>query len=44
VEKMENASLAFGGGARVCIGKNIALLEVNKFIPELFRGFEMRSQ
>lgn len=40
-KRMENASLTFGGGPPVCIGKNIALLEVNKFIPELFRRFQL---
>lgn len=41
IQKMENASLAFGGGPRICIGKNIALLEITKTIPELFRRFEI---
>jgi len=42
VREMETASFAFGGGPRVCIGKNIALLEINKFIPEFFRRYEMQ--
>ena len=41
IQKMENLTLAFGGGPRVCIGKNIALLEITKTIPELFRRFEI---
>lgn len=41
VRRMENASFAFGGGPRVCVGRNIALLEINKLIPELFRRFEL---
>ncbi|KAK5452376.1 hypothetical protein LTS15_007442 [Exophiala xenobiotica] len=42
VRYMENLSFAFGGGPRVCIGKNIAMLEITKFIPEFFRRFEVR--
>lgn len=30
----------FGGGAHVCIGRNLALLEINKVIPRLVRDFE----
>jgi cytochrome P450 len=41
VSSMEHANFAFGGGPRVCVGKNIALLEINKFVPELFRRFEL---
>lgn len=39
--KMETVSIAFGGGSRLCIGKNIALLEINKTIPEMLRQYEM---
>lgn len=38
--KMVGASLAFGGGARTCIGKNISMLEVYKVIPAMIRRFE----
>lgn len=39
--QMERANISFGGGSRVCIGKNIALLEIDKTIPELFRRYDM---
>jgi cytochrome P450 len=39
--QMENLSFAFGGGPRVCLGKNIALLEISKMVPELFRRYEV---
>ena len=42
VRKMESLLFTFGAGSRSCIGKNIAMLEMAKFVPELFRRFEMR--
>jgi cytochrome P450 len=30
----------FGGGSHLCIGKNLALLEMNKTLPLLFRDYE----
>ncbi|EMC95500.1 hypothetical protein BAUCODRAFT_123930 [Baudoinia panamericana UAMH 10762] len=38
---MERCFLAFGGGARLCIGKNISLMEISKVIPILFDKFDM---
>ncbi|RAR09523.1 pisatin demethylase [Stemphylium lycopersici] len=37
---MERNSFAFGAGPRVCIGKNISLLEMNKVIPQIVRKFD----
>ena len=34
--------LQFGGGAHVCIGRNLALLEINKVIPRLLRDYKFR--
>lgn len=30
----------FGMGARSCVGKNIALVEIHKFIAQFFRHFD----
>ncbi|KIW21750.1 uncharacterized protein PV07_12820, partial [Cladophialophora immunda] len=37
---MERANLAFGHGKRGCLGKNIALLEISKLVPQLLRRYE----
>ncbi|GKT76950.1 pisatin demethylase [Colletotrichum tofieldiae] len=34
-------SFSFGGGSRVCIGKNISLLEIFKVIPQIVREFDL---
>jgi cytochrome P450 len=36
---MEKAILHFGAGTRTCLGKNIALMEIHKTIPEVLRNF-----
>lgn len=36
--------LAFGGGARTCIGKNISLLEMSKVIPQIVRKYDFEIQ
>lgn len=41
IRAMENAIFAFGAGSRVCLGKNIALLEISKLVPEFLRRFEV---
>ena len=30
----------FGGGSHLCIGKNLAMLEINKTLPLLLREYE----
>lgn len=37
---LEKFMFAFGGGSHLCIGKNLALLEINKTLPLLFREYE----
>ncbi|KAJ6607674.1 cytochrome P450 oxidoreductase [Mycena sp. CBHHK59/15] len=39
---MERNNLAFGHGTRVCIGKNIGLMEVSKVVPLLFYRYKIR--
>jgi cytochrome P450 len=41
VRVMDNAIFTFGAGSRICLGKNIALLEISKLVPELLRRFEI---
>ncbi|KAI3328529.1 cytochrome P450 [Ustulina deusta] len=39
---MERYMFQFGGGAHVCIGRNLALLEINKVCPRLLRDFDFQ--
>jgi cytochrome P450 len=41
-ENMDRYMHHFGNGSRTCIGKNIALAEIYKFIPQLYREFDVR--
>jgi len=38
---MKAADLAFGGGSRVCIGRNLALVETYKMVATLVSRFEI---
>ena len=38
-KRMERVSLNWGMGSRNCLGKGIALLEGEKFVPELIRRY-----
>ncbi|KAF2018869.1 cytochrome P450 [Aaosphaeria arxii CBS 175.79] len=38
---MDRSFLAFGHGSRTCIGKNISIMEMGKFVPQIFRHFEI---
>jgi cytochrome P450 len=34
-------SRQFGGGSHLCLGKNLALLEINKVLPFLLRNYHV---
>ena len=36
---MDRNWLAFGAGARTCLGKNISLMEMSKLVPQLLRRY-----
>ncbi|KAK5448174.1 hypothetical protein LTS15_009199 [Exophiala xenobiotica] len=38
---LERYNFAFGAGARTCIGRHVAMLEISKLVPEVFRHFEL---
>ncbi|KAL6170579.1 hypothetical protein ACJQWK_03555 [Exserohilum turcicum] len=40
--EMEKGMAFWGAGTRTCIGKNVALAEIHKLLPELLRQFDMR--
>lgn len=40
--EMEGAQFVFGMGPRVCLGRDVALMELGKVVPEIVRRFEMR--
>ncbi|RPA78728.1 cytochrome P450 [Ascobolus immersus RN42] len=40
-EKLERADMTFGAGARVCLGRNIAWMELIKSVSALFRYFDI---
>ncbi|KAK5239220.1 hypothetical protein LTR40_014725 [Exophiala xenobiotica] len=39
---MERCMFQFGGGSHVCIGRHLALLEMNKVLPQLLRRYEIQ--
>ncbi|KAE9372699.1 pisatin demethylase [Stipitochalara longipes BDJ] len=40
-KRMENSLFTFGYGSRVCIGKNVSLLEIYKVVPTILLKFEL---
>lgn len=40
-KRMDRFMFQFGGGSHVCIGRNLALLEINKVIPRLLRDYHL---
>ncbi|KAI9737355.1 MAG: hypothetical protein M1834_009509 [Cirrosporium novae-zelandiae] len=41
LRKMQNADLTFGQGSRICVGKNLALMEVWKVVSTLFSVYDI---
>ncbi|EDU41835.1 CypX Cytochrome P450 [Pyrenophora tritici-repentis] len=39
--RLEAAQFTFGAGPRVCLGKEVAMLEMHKLLPEIIRRFDM---
>lgn len=44
VKRMERYMFQFGGGSHVCIGRNLAILEMNKVLPTLLRRYEFELE
>ena len=42
--RMEKAVFNFGAGNHVCLGQNIARMNMFKLVPSLFRTFEVRDR
>lgn len=42
IKRMDRYMFQFGGGSHVCIGKNLALLEMNKVLPQILRQFRFK--
>jgi hypothetical protein len=41
--RMNRTLFQFGMGAHLCIGKNISLLEITKFVTRLVTAYEVRN-
>lgn len=39
--KMERAMLQFGAGTHLCLGQNIALMEIYKLVPSMMKTYEV---
>ncbi|TGO46446.1 hypothetical protein BCON_0325g00140 [Botryotinia convoluta] len=40
---MRQADLSFGAGKRICLGRNVSILEIYKLIPSLFLTYDQSS-
>ncbi|KAF5589473.1 cytochrome P450 monooxygenase [Fusarium pseudocircinatum] len=41
IKIMDRHNMTFGVGARTCIGKNVSIMEMAKFIPQVLRQFDL---
>ncbi|KIW43694.1 uncharacterized protein PV06_04770 [Exophiala oligosperma] len=41
IKAMDRNLLTFGHGSRTCVGKNISLMEMGKFVPQILRYFDV---
>ncbi|RGP66706.1 hypothetical protein FSPOR_6446 [Fusarium sporotrichioides] len=41
LQAFSGLNFAFGSGSRVCIGKNVSLLEMHKLIPQVVRNYDI---
>jgi cytochrome P450 len=41
-KEMDRYMVQFGTGSRVCLGKNISLMEMSKLLPEILRHFDFQ--
>jgi cytochrome P450 len=44
LQKMNAADLTFGGGSRICTGRNLALVEVYKVVATLVNRYEIELE
>ena len=42
LREMKRCNMSFGAGPRLCIGRNISMMEIMKLIPELMREYDFR--
>ncbi|KAI9654954.1 MAG: hypothetical protein M1821_005707 [Bathelium mastoideum] len=42
VSQMKRYNMSFGAGPRVCVGRNISMMEIVKLIPEMMRMYDFR--
>ncbi|KIX08598.1 uncharacterized protein Z518_03254 [Rhinocladiella mackenziei CBS 650.93] len=42
IKTMDRCMFQFGGGSHVCIGRHLALLEMNKVLPQLLRRYDIQ--
>ncbi|EHY53163.1 hypothetical protein HRR83_005992 [Exophiala dermatitidis] len=42
IKLMDRCMFQFGGGSHVCIGRHLALLEMNKVLPQIFRRYDIQ--